>query len=278
MTEVAAASPICDAYRTPGQTQQLANCERAVARIPNKQALRYTLNYLNANRGPTLADPSCAAGDGKLLSNDRCVSCRDPNWVRAGIENGCTFVLNDLKRPWSRKGQRWLGRTTAYFVDLCTTDPTKVVTEFYVNGGGQRPPGPSDRSGSAHILAGAFKLEGDVRGDFNPFRRIAGRYAGIRARNNGNIPVIRMAGLNSSNNDQEFDRPMHVTPFNRSLGCVSVAESTAPIMRRIAASGSSLLMNYDPDFEQRGNSCRNDDSDGPRSSGARTTGAGEGHR
>ncbi|HVK62607.1 MAG TPA: hypothetical protein VM432_13700, partial [Bdellovibrionales bacterium] len=114
-TNLSYASTICDAFRTPGQEKKLANCETVVARglIPNTNALSYTIKYLNENQNG-LKDPSCAI-DG-IDPSDDCHSCRNPDWVKSGFENKCSFIINDLQTPWKRNVAK--NRSTAYYVDL----------------------------------------------------------------------------------------------------------------------------------------------------------------
>lgn len=279
------ASPICDTFRTPGQQQKLRNCEEIVRRklVPNQNALRYTIKYLTENQG-SLRDPSCAVRG--IEANDRCIACRNEDWVKSGIENGCSFIINDLNRPW--KKDRAPGRTTAYYVDLCTEDPAKMVTPFYVNGGrGPRFSDAPDTSTATDgwnksTLAGAFKIEGTVYGDFVPTRET--KYAAIRRRNGGKIPALRMIGLNSSNNTTESSKPMHVSPFRTSWGCPGVAESTAEVFEKIASKGSSLMIAYaGQQYEQKSDSCVNDSSDAGHAptgatSGGTTSSTGESNR
>lgn len=277
-----AGGSMCDQFSTPGQQKQLANCKAILKRnlVPNKRALAYTMKYLDANRG-SLRDPRCATAPGAVKSNDRCVACRDENWIKSGIENGCSFIINDLKRPWRREPAR--NRTTGYYVDLCSDDPNKIVTTFYINGGKtSKPPfsdapdsGPEISQWNTSTLAGAFKIEGQVYGDFKPITE--SKYTKIREANGGKIPALRMIGLNSSNNTTEDSKPMHVSAFRTGLGCPGVAQSTAAIFDKITASGgSSLMMAYaGPEFEQKGDSCVNDTSDAslgaPPPAGSTTT-------
>lgn len=266
----ASASSICDSFRGAGQERKLANCETIVKKglVPNRDALRYTINYLNDNHNG-LRDATCAVNG--IEANDRCIACRSREWVEKGVENDCTFIINDLSRPWRRDPAP--RRTTAYLVDLCSDDPSKLVSSFYINGGTGNPRfddspdrGETSNLWNKNTLAGAFLVEGKVYGDFVPGR--AEKYAGIRSRHNGEIPGMRMIGLNSSNNTTESSKPLHVSPFRTSWGCSGVSESTIPIMERFASSGkSSLFMAYaGQKYEQKGTSCTNDSSDAGRTS------------
>jgi hypothetical protein len=263
----AGASPICDAFRGDPTDIRLSNCERIVRLnlVPNKAALRYTIDYMLNNQGK-LKDASCATNG--INPWDKATSFAKKEEVEKGLENNCSFVINDLNKKWTKQPAR--NRTTGYYVDLCETDRTKLVETFYINGGSRpandKPDVPElGRKGwNTSTLKGAFMLDGQISGDFTPIR--SAPYEGIRSRNMskfppGGIPGIRLIGLNSSNNTTESSKPLHVTPFNTSLGCLGVSEKTIPIMEKIVSRKRSLLMNYSgQDTEEKG-SCRNDPSD-----------------
>lgn len=246
------ATTVCEPYQSAALPYQYATCTKLVdsSSIRNLDALRYTIRIQIANLG-RLEDPSCAIAG--IVPDDRCISCRNPEWIKQGVQNSCSFVLNDLTELWTEDPQP--GRTTAYFVDLCAADFKNVVTKFYVNGGTD-PIGIDDPTRNSSLI-GAFLAEGLVRGDF--FTGHPEAYVGIRSRHNGQIPVVRMIGINSSNDTSEFDKPFHVTPFKTSLGCSAVNEKIVPIMYRYTARGSSLFMKYGGrKFEQLSSSCVND--------------------
>ncbi len=279
----AGADPICDPFRETEGDIRLANCERLVLqsktksdKVPSRAALRYTINYMLKNNGK-LKDPSCATNG--INPWDKAAAFNNKESVEKGLDNACSFVINDLNKKWTKQPEP--NRTTAYYVDLCETDKTKLVETFYVNGAKRAPVNPFNdkpdvaglgRKGwNTNSLAGAFMLDGQVSGDFLPIRE--GPYAKIRARNigkfpPGGIPGIRLIGLNSSNNDTETSKPLHVTPFRTSLGCLGVSEKTIPIMEKIVSRERSLLMNYaGTDSEEKG-SCVNDGGDAASGSAA----------
>lgn len=251
----AEASSVCDPLRiqdtplTREQQQRVANCERIVESglVPNQQAFAYTIRYLAENTG-RLQDSSCALQSS--TDDDNCSLCQNANRVQQGIQNRCSFVLNDLQRPF-RAGSTQM---TGYFVDLCATDPRKVVQSFYVNTGTGRPMF-NDTPGKKSSLAGAFLTDTAVV-PFSPFN--ATPYQGLRRQLGGTLPSLRLLGLNSSNNSTDFSKPMHVSPFRTSWGCPSIGPEAVPFMRRLAEDGPSLVMNYgNQQFEQRGRSCVN---------------------
>lgn len=264
LTLEARASTICERFNVQGQDRQYSNC-RALFRnrlVPNAPALNYTLQYWLENRDE-LKDPSCAL-EGMSRATG-CASCREESWTRAGFQNQCSFVINDLQRPW-RERRPAARRTTAYYVDLCSSDPNKIVRTFYMNGGigtpfdSSRDRGTQESEFNKSTLAGAFKLEGRVFHQRDAYNLAA--YQGILRRSGGTIPAVYMAGLNSSNNQSEADKPIHVSPFRSSWGCPSVSEETGNwLFNEMTSRGSTLYMAYaGPRFEQRGDSCINDDS------------------
>lgn len=243
---------VCKPYQTAGMQYQYESCKKIVAAklVPNLDALAYTIRIHRANIG-RLVDPSCAIAG--IDPKDRCISCRNPDWIKRGIENTCSFVLNDYTKLWADDPQP--GRTTAYFVDFCAPTLSQMVTKFYMNGGTD-PVGIDDPTRNSSLV-GAFLAEGLVRGDF--FTGHPEAYAGIKSRFNGQIPVVRMIGINSSNNTSEFDKPFHVTPFKTSLGCSAVNENVYPVMVKYTSRGSSLFMKYNGRAsEQSSSSCVND--------------------
>lgn len=244
----------CEPLRTqdtPMSVQQqlrITNCERIVnnGSVPNQAAFSYAIRYLAENQN-ALKDPSCAF---ETASDDtECAVCQSSERIRRGIQNGCTFLLNDLERPWGDGTTR----TTGYFIDLCATDPSQTVSRLKINTGtGARY---NDRGGARSTLAGAFLMDDGVR-NFTPYNPRP--YGEMRRSLGGRLPVVRLLGLNSSNNTTDYDKPMHVSPFRTSWGCPSVGAEAVPFMRRLAENGPSLLMNYAGEqFEQRGNSCIN---------------------
>ena len=203
--------------------------------------------------------PQCAVS-GIDPADFFCESCRNPNWVKSGFENQCSFIINDLERPWPQNS----GQTTAYYVDLCAKDPAKLVKSFYINvGTGPKYDDSPDYSTATRdinksTLAGAFKIEPKVYDSFEPYNPKA--YQPIKDRNNGKLYYLGLIGLNSSNNTTEVDKPMHVAPFKKSWGCPSVSEATAKDFGRMIERGSTLYMAYAGErFEEKG-SCFNEGS------------------
>ncbi len=277
------ASIICNAFRYPVLELQLKNCERLVASgaVKNKSALAASIRFMMRNY-QTLQDPSCAlvkrshspacvteaGADGKKCSN-----MADPEWIRKGFDNRCSFFINDLTMHWDKSCKGTSCRTTGYYVDLCAAKSDDLFSSFYFNGAPGRPtdntPAPGEHGSNNSVLAGAFKLDGAVSDLYigSDNKRGEVHYSGIQHRN-GRVPAIHMIGLNSSNNVTDYDKPLHVSAYHRGLGCPGVSESTAEILTR-ATQGqrSTLYMAYaGPEFEQRGSSCENTPASAQRAS------------
>ncbi len=285
----AIATEICDAFRSPTRLQpQLANCESLVRRklVPNAAALDHTIKYLVANH-KGLQDSRCATRKLRTeklhwigQASDICENCKKSDWVEKGIENNCSFVINDLQTPWVRSKKGPTDQTTGYFVDLCSSNSSSLVTKFAINGasGGRGDDIPREKLQTApsnsKTLAGAFLMNGKVTNDFVPgnkvkYESIAKNFRKCTSLNpricDSGIPAIRMVGLNSSNNDTEFDKPFHISKYTRGLGCpgIQFTKDAEPMMQKIASRGSSLYMSYDGEkSKQAGKSCYNDSSDG----------------
>lgn len=234
---------------TREQVTRIENCERIVAGglIPNQAAFAYTIRYFAENSG-RLQDPSCALQS--AADDDVCRLCQSADRIQQGIGNGCSFMLNDMETPFGRNSTQ----VTGYFVDLCASNPRDVVRSFAVNTGTGRPMF-NDTPGARSTVAGAFLMDPSVV-NFSPYNPKP--YQGLKRQLGGTLPSMRLLGLNSSNNDTDDSKPLHVSPFRTSWGCPSVGPEAVPYMHKLADGGPSLLMNYAGQrFEQRGNSCHN---------------------
>ncbi|MGZ5278569.1 MAG: hypothetical protein ACXWC9_01420 [Pseudobdellovibrionaceae bacterium] len=285
---------ICDVFRSEAFRDQhfetrFGNCEKLIqsGAVPNAQALSYTLNYLAQNyKG--LKDSKCAM-DG-LDKDYLCTVCKDPARVRQGIQNGCSFVLNDLKRPWGDGTTRTMG----YYIDLCQDAAGPTVQKFYINLG----TGPTNKDrkkdsdcerdarkmkfidcdGGKTPLIGAFLTDSKISSftPYNPdnekYKKIADsdpcqtmKLSEIRALKKNeedkcSFPGIRLVGLNTSNNTSDKSKPMHVSPLGSSSGCPSVSPEKTPMMKELVKNGPALVMNYhSAQYEQKA-SCNNDNS------------------
>jgi hypothetical protein len=204
-----------------------ANCLRAFHEIPNKKALAYTLKYWNLNSG-RLRDRSC-------VTHDRNIAAR-------GIRNNCQVLINDIVS--THQGNP--NRANAYFVDLCASSPGSVVRKTYINKGtGTRTFSYRDREGAHTTTPGAF-LTGSRIVPFIPFK-LSQAYRGLKNRFGGMIPRLDLVGLQSTNNHTSDGKPMHVSPYRSSWGCPSLNPNDLWIMRKLAANGPSLVMNYGPE-------------------------------
>lgn len=247
----------CDVFRSEAFRDQyyelrIRNCERLKksGSIPNSHALDYTLNYLGQNYHG-LKDYSCAL-DG-LTKDTACDICKKPTQIRQGIKNGCSFILNDLKRPWGDGTTR----TTGYYIDLCQESADPLVQKFYVNVGTGTITNKNyaDIADAKSTLPGAFLTDDKVM-PFFPYN--PDKYQTLKKNLGGVLPSIRLVGLNTSNNSSEDSKPMHVSPFKTSWGCPSVGQQTAPIMRKLVEKGPALIMNYHSAQYEQKKSCDND--------------------
>ena len=225
--------------------------------IPNTQAVNYTLNFLAQNY-QGLKDSHCAF-DG-LKKDVACDICKKPDQVRQGIKNGCSFILNDLKKPWGDGTTR----TTGYYVDLCKSSTEPIVQKFYINQGTGTSGNKNyaDEEGAKSTLPGAFLTDDRVT-PFYPYD--PEKYVAIRKRLGGTLPSIRLRGLNASNNSSEDSKPMHVSPFKTSWGCPSVGPQSAAIIEKLVQKGPALIMNYHSAAYEQKDSCDNDGSDTSKS-------------
>lgn len=221
------AESVCAKFDSPRKE----NCLAAFKAVPNKKALTYTLRFLQLNSSG-LKDSSCVR-PGKHIKK---------NPAKKGIQNTCSFVLNDLTSKY--KGSPL--RANAYFVDLCAPSGKGVVKSFYVNKGtGTAHANYADRSGAHTTNPGAY-LTADQIVNFVPNTLSAG-YRWLSKLFGGMIPSLRMVGLHSTNNDTADGKPMHVSPYKSSHGCPSISADSVGIMRKLAEKGPSLVMNYGPD-------------------------------
>ena len=240
---------------------RVKNCEVAMKSIANKDAATFTMKYFKDNYH-RLADSSCAEQSSSVA---RGVLTRVQ--VDSGIQNGCQLVLNDTQRA----VRGFPNRMTAYYVDLCATDSSKAVTQFFMNKGtGSARKGYADNNGAHTTLAGAFLTDNQTFA-FSPYKMSSG-YRQIKKKLGGRIPALRLVGLNSSNNSSEYSKPIHASPYKSSWGCPSVSPENAWIMQKLASNGPSLLMNYGPSsLHQSTTSCHNQSSPAKKASASSST-------
>lgn len=257
------------------------NCEliRSQKLIPNEKAFSYTMDFLRDNTGK-LADPSClpeAVGytpktvtiKKKKKTIVKTIVTGKPGeegvtveTLKDGIQNKCVFFLNDVE---SSKGKQ---QAQGYLVDLCSTDPKKVVTEITTNKGTGTGAGNAkftDIEGKKTTLIGAFITAPRVHG-FVPFK-MTSDYKSIKKKQ-GKLRGLRLFGVNSSNNDTYQGKPMHASPFSSSWGCPSVSGEDSWIMDKLVEGGPALVMNYGPDsYHQSTTVCQNEGQNAPAAKG-----------
>lgn len=211
----ASVSHVCSQLPTSKQ----ANCEAIRRNFPNKKAFDYSIAYLVANT-PQIADTRCLASGS-----------------RAKIQNTCQLVINDVQTAYGGNSLR----SAAYMVDLCAKKSSDRVYNFYMNKGtGKRY---VDTEGAHSTNMGVYLTDSHIEA-FNPFK-VTTSYVQIR-RHLGIIPVLRLEGLQASNNDTAHGKPFHISPYNSSWGCPSTGEQHVKVMRKLAAGGRSIIVNYGP--------------------------------
>jgi hypothetical protein len=244
---------------------RVSNCKDMVMqqKVKNLDALRYTVKYF-ANNYRKLRDSGCAQS---RASTDReCGLCQRPDQIEKGIQNGCTMILNDVETNYPADPKR----STAYFLDLCADNPSGNVATFYMNRGKGHAGRTmyDDKGGRRSTLMGAFLTDTVVK-SFSPYSHPE-RYrnlCGIR-----NPQQVRLLGVNSTNDDSDYSKPLHVSPYSSSWGCPSVSCESVKYMRELAENGPSLVMNFAtsrmanaPESVRTGQTCINgpDDVDQP---------------
>lgn len=226
---------------------KIKNCIRLFDEdlVPNREALTYTIMYLRANSGGSLADPSCVrqprgqAGEAGM----------DLDRLGQGIQNTCQFVINDVHSKW--KGAAF--QSNAYVVDLCQENDSKVVRNIYMNRGTgiKNAGGLSDTSKANTTAIGAFLTGDNVFGmiPYGTKQKKNGKlvypkgYRKLVARM-GKVHAVRVYGLHTSNNDTSYSKPIHTSDYTSSWGCPSVSSDNVWMIEALAENGPSLLMNY----------------------------------
>jgi hypothetical protein len=231
-------APLRDARLQGAEYQtRISNCEDMVLqqKVKNVDALRYTLQYFASNY-QKLQDSSCAQS--RASTDDECVICQRPDQIEKGIQNGCSMVVNDIEADFPSDPKR----STAYFLDLCARNSGENVQKFFMNRG-KGHAGKTmydDVGGRRSTLMGAFLTDSIVK-SFSPYSHPE-RYrnlCGIR-----NPQQVRLLGLNSTNDDSDCSKPLHVSPYGSSWGCPSISCESVKFLRKLAENGPSLVMNY----------------------------------
>lgn len=221
--------------------------------VSNQDAILYTLQYFENNFG-RLADNKCAATPRGQVGEQN----MNLGIISDGIKNGCQFLLNDLNSSYNGMPLR----ANSYYVNLCALTKDKIVTKLYVNKGvGTNINHYADVDDKHTSLVGAFLTAAETFA-FTPYKW-SPAYLQIK-KLNGDKPIValRLFGLNASNNDSAWSKPLHQSLYASSFGCPSMAPSNAYIMKALAANGPSLVLNYGPKkYHQSTINCCNDDSD-----------------
>lgn len=231
------------------------NCEQLYAQGIPHGALDYSLRFLQLNatsfrtnqcyypRQGFRANPAHSAQNN--LNRD---SFRD-NYMSDGISNKCQIVINntDERIPGNNCQARM------YYIDLCQGDSPQVHETYFNLGSGtcRRGRGFTNGINLYTTVLGAF-VTNDVAFNFHPVgERNQARYSAlreeIRSRHGGprQATSVGLFGLQNTNNlSMRTGKHMHVSPFNSSGGCPSIAGENWWMINNLAQNGPSLVVNY----------------------------------
>ena len=165
--------------------------------------------------------------------------------LKNGLPNKCQIIINDA-------GERVAQcRGKMYYIDLCQGD-SPVVTETYFNMGTgtcRRGNGYRNESGIGTTLLGAFfthnqnfdfTLTSSQPRHYRDVARMVERAGGSRE-----ATAVSLFGLQKSNNlSSRTGKYMHVSTYQSSLGCPSIAPENYYMIEALAENGPSLVLNY----------------------------------
>ena len=255
---------ICDSFQDLGSDLRVKNCQALFADptlIPNHDALVFSLKYFRDNYGG-LQDPSCALASESHINTPDHISDNGiltDDQIKAGIQNKCQFVINDVNTRWPG----FKSRSTAYYVDLCadktqpgrTANPKQeIVQKFYMNVGYGPPFRDEDQNKRLGIiggstLAGCFLTDNEAY-DFEPYDQYAknSKYIDLEAFLKRKIlnfghSVLWMNSQITKPNIESRSMRLH---FLIVKGCPSVEWTHLPLIEELAKNGPSLLVNYGP--------------------------------
>lgn len=228
------------------------NCESLYDSGVPTEALDYTLNIMQLN-STSFAMDGCYNSEGLRDSNHPSMNDHTAESIRDdlmsdGFRNKCQFIINDTDDLIS--GHNCRGRM--YYIDLCQGGEPQVTRDYFNLGTGtcRRGRGFENGRNIGTTVLGAF-LTIDDTFDFQP----AGA-SSIQPYNNLRAQISRMGGpreataigligmQNTNNLASATGKHMHVSPYQSSLGCPSVAPENYFMLQALADNGPSLVVNY----------------------------------
>ncbi len=242
-TKTSSHNPHCD---FEGVTEEWkAKCDKLYSSQIPEGALDFTLEVM-AKNSTSFKSNKCFDKKGLANSGHYSMGGTKSNDVRSRMENGisnkCTFVINDMG---DKKAQC---RGTLYFIDLCKGDAPKI-TESYVNIGAgtcRKGRGYLNESGKQTTTLGAFITNDHVfnfsstKSSYVELRRSIQRASGEKKAH-----AVQVFGLQNTNNSASRDmKYMHVSPYQSSWGCPSIAGENYWMIKELAKNHPSLLVNY----------------------------------
>lgn len=223
-----------------------STCDKLVksGEIP-KGALSFTLGVM-AKNSTSFSSDKCFAKKGLASKHHYSMKGTTTDSVRTrmknGLKNKCTFVINDMG------DKKAACRGTMYFVDMCKGGEPKI-TKTYVNIGAgtcRKGRGYKNESGQQTTTLGAFITNDHVfnfsstKDKYNTLRRSIKKVSG-----ESKAHALQIFGLQNTNNSASRDmKYMHVSPYQSSWGCPSIAGENYWMIEELAKNHPSLLVNY----------------------------------
>lgn len=235
-----------EACRMSGVSAQwVRNCEKLYSAGIPKDALDYALNVMKLN------DDSFESNKCYKVANSSHYSMRGvtkrsfENKMAGGLPNKCQMVINDTRQK--------LGnfRARMYYIDLCSGSSPKVTKTYFNMGTGTFRNNYADSSGEHTTVKGAFFTNYK---SFS-FQKNNAAYQRVKSRvrtlsGTYKAPSVQLFGLQNSNNNAGPNlKYMHVSGYQSSWGCPSIAPENYWMIEKLANNGPSLVLNYGTNME-----------------------------
>jgi hypothetical protein len=228
------------------------NCENLYnAGIP-PEALDYTLEIMQLN-STSFAMDQCYDSEELRESAHPSMNGHNAESIRNdlmsdGFRNKCQFVINDTDDL--IPGHSCRGRM--YYIDLCQGDEPQVTRDYFNIGTGTcvNGRGFTDGRNIGTTVLGAF-FTNDNTFDFHPGgSRSIQPYRDLRAQIESmggprEATAVGLIGMQNTNNLASLTgKHMHVSPYQSSLGCPSIAPENYYMIQALANNGPSLVVNF----------------------------------
>lgn len=230
----------CDIAGTNAQWKR--NCKALInsGRVPN-QAFLFALKAMKKNSSSFKSKKCYKLASSGHYSMKGMNKSRFEGAMSGGIPNKCQMMINNYDERITTHGGSYKCKTAQYYIDLCSGSP-KVEKSFSYVGYGTCKSGRGfrNKSGQGTSLLGAFVTANHT---FN-FQKRDASYSAIARQLGGTVPATPLIGLQSSNNGASPDlKYLHVGAYT-SAGCPSVPPKDAGKIKKLAANGPSLVVNY----------------------------------